>query len=78
MTTISRDEWLAALEEVAHVDDQGALTMRDLGALLGLRPTATKERVNKLVTEGKARLVRKRIQDTTGRSQWVPAYRLVK
>lgn len=52
--------------------------MRDLGALLGLRPTATKERVNKLVTEGKARLVRKRIQDTTGRSQWVPAYRLVK
>lgn len=76
--SISHDEWLAALESTSRVDDPEAMTSREIGALLGLSPSATKVRIRKLVDGGKATSARKRMTDSSGRAQWVAAYRLVK
>jgi hypothetical protein len=75
---INRDEWLAALKAAECVHDESALTAHEIGTLLGLKESATKERIRKLVTDGKAVAVRKHIVDTSGRQQSVSAYRLVK
>ena len=75
--TINRDDWLKALASAAPEIDDSAMTTREVGALLGLSSTAAKDRVRKLVTEGRARVTNKRITDTGGRTQIVRAYKLV-
>lgn len=76
--TITRDEWLAAVRELEPANDQDALTVNELAAMLGIKITATRERLRKLLTEGKAIRTSKLVTDATGRSQSVLAYRLVK
>lgn len=75
---INRDEWLAAVRELEPVNDQDALTITELAALLGTKVTATRERMSKMLAEGKATRTTKLVSDNYGRSQSVPAYRLVK
>ncbi len=75
---ISRDDWLNALHALEPACEPDALTRRELANLFGLKPSATKERIRKMVENGAARLTRKRVADTSGRPQVVPAYALVK
>lgn len=77
MSAIHREAWLAALATVEPVTDAEAFTITELMATFGLKETATKERVRKLVETGAAILTRKRITDALGRTQTVAAYRLV-
>jgi predicted ArsR family transcriptional regulator len=75
--SINRDEWLAAVRAVEPANDPDALTVQELCAILGTKRSATKERVAKLVADGKAVRTSKRVQDVAGRPQVVVAYRLV-
>lgn len=77
MSTINRDDWLAALATVEPETDENALTIHELVALFGTKHTTTKHRIRKLVENGTAVVTRKRIIDSDGRSQAVVAYRLV-
>lgn len=75
---INRDEWLAALGAAEGEHDQNSVTASDLCVLLGLKESAVKVRIRQLIADGKAVTVRKHVKDRTGRTQSVPAYRLVK
>ena len=77
MSGISRDLWLQAVAAIEPESDPDAYTISDLMDLLGLKETATKDRVNKLVKIGAATMTRKRITDSTGRTQLVAAYKLL-
>jgi hypothetical protein len=78
---ISRDAWLRAVEDVGMplVDDQDAISLQEFMAMLDppLRLSAARSRINALIDAGKAIKTMKRIQDTAGRWQYVPAYKLV-
>lgn len=75
---INRDEWLAAVRAVEPVCDPAAITRGELADMLGLSRTATKERINRMIKDGSARQVMKRVLDSQGRPQTVAAYLLVK
>lgn len=77
MTTINREGWLAALATVQPVDDQDALTKRELMVLFGLKDTTVKKRIQMLIESGAATLTHKRTRDAQGRQITVAAYRLV-
>ena len=77
MSGINRDDWLRAVEEAEAVTvDPSAVTIAELGDVLGLRKDATIRRVSKLIALGKATAVQKWIKDRSGRPQRVNAYRL--
>lgn len=78
MQGISRDEWMSALGEAEIPNDPSALTMTEIGELLRLGRDATKERVSRLLKEGKATKAQKWATDSAGRKIRVPAYKLVK
>jgi predicted transcriptional regulator len=78
MSGINRDEWLAAVAEVEGVSDPDAITRDELGVLLGLSKSATKERIVKLLADGLVQRSRKRVTNNAGHLQWIPAYRLMK
>lgn len=74
MTTITRDEWLKALEEAgvnALSDDQGALTVAEFAAMFGICRTAAVRRLEHLCAAGKATRTQKRVAKT-----YAVAYRL--
>lgn len=74
---ISRDDWLNALRATEPVCDPDALTVQELTALYGLKASAMKVRIRKLVTDGVVRPTHKKVTDVSGRVQTVPAFRLV-
>ena len=76
MSGINRDEWLAALAETGPFDDQSALSTREIAEILGLGLSAAKDRIRKLLAEGKAHVAQKRVLDGSGRPQWIQAYQL--
>lgn len=78
MSGINRDDWLNALGEAEDTFDPTAMTREELASLLGIGPTAMKERIRRLLAEGKVTISRKRVTDSTGRRAVVPAYVLVK
>jgi hypothetical protein len=76
MSGISRDEWLAALGESAP-NDPSAFTIQELVALLGFCRSAVKERISRLVKEGKAIPCSKQTVNASGAKVRLPAYKLV-
>jgi hypothetical protein len=73
---ISRDEWLKALGEDMP-NDPAALTTYEIATLLGLERTAAKDRVRRLLQEGKAMRACKWIVNGAGVRTRVPAYKLI-
>ena len=81
MTEINRDEWLAALAAIdsfPREHDPTSLTMPEFAQLVGLKTSAARDRMLKLLTAGKAERTTAYRADCGGRQQRVPAYRLVK
>lgn len=77
MSAITHDEWAAALLSAQDVGDPEALTVLELAAISGKGRSATRQRIVKLLANGRAKAVMKRITDSSGRAQMVTAYRLV-
>ena len=76
MSTINREAWLVAMSATEPPVDPDALTLHEVAAVLGLERTAARFRIKKMIGAGLATATKKRIQDTAGRWQSVPAYRL--
>lgn len=74
--TVTRDEWLRALNLVAPTDDPNAMTTSELAALLGIDSRRARERLSRLVADGKATRVTKVIRTPAGVAIRLPAYRL--
>ena len=76
--TISKDLWTRALDESGFGKDAypDAVTTNELMVAWGLGRTATRARLQRLVTEGLAVVVRKHLVDSTGRAQPQTAYQL--
>jgi hypothetical protein len=80
-TTITREEWLKALqdaEEPVDAADPNVLTATELQAVFGVGRSATQERIARLIAAGKAKMTTKRVRFVDGRVYTVPAYRLVR
>lgn len=75
--SISRDEWLKALDEARGPTDQEAITIREFAAMCGLSLQGAAGRMTLLVTSGRAVKTAKNV-DEGGRVVRRPAYRLVK
>lgn len=69
---ISRDEWIAALNEAQPVNDPAALTVTELAELIGISKPAARLRIAALVKAKRAIPTTKRVYRSI-----VPAYRLV-
>lgn len=76
--TITRDEWLKALEDVgvSDEDDQGALTVAEFMEMFGVPRFTAERRLRHLAATGKATRTRKRGRTPDGRSFSFIAYRL--
>ena len=76
---ITRDDWLAALQEVEHLSeaDTNAVTTIEFMAMTGLKRTTAHARLNQLVEMGKATQTMKQVRDRQGRRVTVPAFCLV-
>jgi len=77
MSSISRDEWLAALGEADVPVDPHALTITEFATLMGMGRQAAASRMTALERAGKAVCVRKIVACRDGRPMRVRAYRLV-
>lgn len=76
--SISREAWVAALGEVIpQEDDQDAVTVIELAALLGCCRNTAQTHAAQLVKEGKARETYKRGRRSDGRPCIARAYRLI-
>jgi len=77
---ITRNEWLAALDEAntPPPQDPNVLTVREFADLLGIGRDAAGDRIALLVKAGKAERVTKVIRNVSGSLVKVPAYRLLK
>lgn len=77
---INRDEWLKALSDAGMdedgPDDQGAVTIHEFAAMFDIHPTVAGARLRRLEARGKARRVRKRVENSYGRRVSYVAYRL--
>ena len=71
MSPITKDDWLNALIACDPECDQSALTVTELGALLGKAPRTIRDLIPKLITMGKVEKTHKRVEYRV-----VPAYRL--
>lgn len=80
MAGISRDDWLAALQEAreAPLPESDALTIRELADLVGVSRVQMWRRVEVMVKAGTAIPTLKLIRRNTTGTMRVPAYRLVK
>ena len=77
---ITRDDWLRAVADVAPAAEPAnsdALSMRELAQVLGCGREQAAQRMKALIAAGRAVRVMKRIMDSNGRPQTIPAYRLV-
>lgn len=78
--SITRDDWLRALNEAgiaAAEDDQGAITVAEYMALVGVQYDTARRQLRGLVTAGKATQTFKRTRGADGRSLSLKAFRLV-
>lgn len=75
---ISRDDWLRALNDIGHSDqdDQGAVTIKEFGAMFGMPETSASYRLRRLELEGKAVRTWKLQRNGYGRNVRYVAYRL--
>lgn len=74
---VSQEAWLSAFGEDG-VDDQSAMTAKELAVLLGCSQQSAYHRAQKLVRLGKATITRKRLsKDRYGGKGWAQAYRLL-
>lgn len=78
MSGINRDEWLAALKQAEPQDDPDVFTTDELAAMVGVKGTAMRNRIRRLLREEKVVRASKRIMDSSGRIQSVNAYKLVR
>lgn len=76
--TISRDEWLKALSEIGHSeeDDQEALTIEEFGAMFSMPRETAERRLKQLAAAGKATRTKKVGRSNDGRQVRYIAYRL--
>ena len=80
-TTITRDDWLAALEEATagRVDnDPSLLTYMDFAAMFGVAIGTARDRLRMLVSKGLAKRSTKRALTPDGKIRVVVAFRLEK
>ena len=78
---ITRDEWLAALNEAGYHDekhDPDAVTIPEFAALIGVTRRTAEWRLKRLVETGHATRAYKRTTRSDGKPITLPAYRLVK
>lgn len=78
---ISRDEWLAALEEAQSAEltnDPNLLSLHEAASLLGLHFNTARRHLRLMVAKGIAERREKRIRAEDGKIRVVPAWRLVK
>lgn len=80
MTSINRDEWLAALAEAGFdrpdIDDQSAVTIAEFAAMVGIPEATASNQLRALVARGKATRTFKRKINAYGRRISYVAYRL--
>lgn len=79
--SISREEWLTALNEAGFKDDEHdpeSITVPEFAALMGMTRITAERRLKALVTVGKAKKAYKRVVRANGAPQTLPSYRLVK
>lgn len=76
---VDRDAWLTAIRDAQAADlpSSDALTVAELGALLGFKKEAAARRAQMLVAAGKAEKTTKRVMITDGQVRTVTAYRLL-
>ncbi len=74
--SINREAWLTALRAVEPDTNEDASTLAEIAVMFGCQKTAARSRLRKMIAAGMATATNKRIQDTGGRTQMVPAYRL--
>lgn len=74
--TITRDEWLAALNEATPCEPD-ALTMRELALVLGVTPRCAYDRITSLIERKQAVRVFKIATGPSGVSRRVAAYKLI-
>jgi len=80
MTTINRDEWIAALNEAGISDDndQDAVTVPEFAAMMDMHQQTASRRLIALEKAGKATRTRKLKAAPDGRMMRYLAFRLVK
>lgn len=82
MAEISREEWLAALDEARETSqpkgDPESLTRAELQDLFGLQRSRTDERIKQMLKLGSVERTQKAVALNDGRVRLVPSYRLVK
>lgn len=76
-TGITRDDWLKALGEAVEPPDQQALTTTEFASMIGLGRTAARERLRRLVEQGKAVRTSKIVRAGSAATRCT-AYKLVK
>lgn len=79
MSGISRDEWLAALDEAGLRDenDDDAITVNEFARLMGLTRWMATLKLRALVEMGKAAETHKRVTRSDGHRVRAQAYRLL-
>ena len=77
--TISRDEWLKALNEAGFSaeHDEDAITVNDFAEMMGMTRDTADRRLRALVKAGKAAQTRKITQGRDGRTLSFIAFRLL-
>lgn len=76
-SSISREAWLAALGE-DEIDNQAALTARELADVLGCSQQSAYHRAETLVRQGKATRTTKRVEgQRNGGRRFAAAYMLI-
>jgi DNA-binding Lrp family transcriptional regulator len=78
MSGIARDEWLAALGEADTPLEPNAITAPELARQLGVSVTQTRERIRKLIEQGKARRAVTTRTNINGHACRVTGYVLLK
>lgn len=80
MTTISRDEWIKALEDanLTITDDPDAITVAEFAAMFGLPHATAARKLKALEAAGKAQRTTKRAPASDGRMMTCNGYRLLK
>ena len=78
MTTITREEWIKALEDIQlKMPAEDGMTRQELAEALGLSPNATGQRLRELHRSGRLRAGHGTRAAIDGRRMVVPVYRLL-
>jgi hypothetical protein len=80
MSAITRDEWIQALTEAGCYDDEhdeSAMTAMEFSAMFAVGRATARDRLERLVTAGKATRTKKWTTDHRGHRVHCIAYRLI-